>query len=83
MATLLPESLEAGIRAIEIVCSPALSEARVTEETSQSERSLNVPNSPPTPLGPALLGFSSSQSSPLPSKKRKARSYSSWTLEHF
>ncbi|KAJ5981346.1 hypothetical protein N7522_013767 [Penicillium canescens] len=81
--SLLPEPWEGNIREIESPCSPAPSEFTGGEEASPSVRSLPIPRSSPAPLDPTLSGLTSSQSSPPPYKRRKAKSYSSWTLEHF
>ncbi|KAJ5704441.1 hypothetical protein N7536_000130 [Penicillium majusculum] len=81
--SLLPEPWEGNIREMESPCSPAPCGSTGGEETSPSMRSLPIPSSSPAPLDPALSGLTSSQSSPPPYKRRKAKSYSSWTLEHF
>ncbi|OGE46917.1 hypothetical protein PENARI_c090G03736 [Penicillium arizonense] len=81
--SLLPEPWEGNIREMESPCSPTPSEYTGAEGKSPPVRSLRVPSSSPAPLDPALSELASSQSSPPPYKRRKVKSYSSWTLENF
>jgi hAT family protein len=78
---LLPESSDDDIPEIERPCSPAPTESIVPED--QSEPSVHILSSSPPPLIPELSGLTSSRSSQQPCKRRKAKSYSSWTVEHF
>jgi hypothetical protein len=82
-SSLLPEPGEGNILEMESPCSPAPSESTGAEGTSPSVRSSHIPSSSPAPLDPELSGLASNQSSPPPCKRRKVKSYSSWTLEHF
>ncbi|KAJ9480587.1 hypothetical protein PENNAL_c0164G05839 [Penicillium nalgiovense] len=82
-SSLLPEPWEGNILEMESPCSPAPSESTGAEGTSPSVRSSHIPSSSPAPLDPELSGLASNQSSPPPCKRRKVKSYSSWTLEHF
>lgn len=63
--------------------SPELSPSRDPEDTPQSKRSYSLLSSSPSPLGPTFSESRSNTSSPHPYKRRKPKSYSSWTIEHF
>ncbi|KAI2883810.1 transcriptional regulator family: Zinc finger, BED-type predicted [Aspergillus niger] len=63
--------------------SPEPSSPRDLENTPQSKRSYSLLSSSPSPLDPAFSESRSDASSPHPCKRRKPKSYSSWTIEHF
>lgn len=63
--------------------SPEPSPSKDLEDTPQSKRSYSLLNSSPSPLDPAFSESRSDTSSPHPYKRRKPKSYSSWTIEHF
>lgn len=63
--------------------SPEPSPSRGPEQTPQSKRSYYMPSSSPSPLDPAFSESTSNTSSLHPYKRRKTKSYSSWTTEHF
>jgi hypothetical protein len=77
------EQSEESIGEIESPFSPEPSLPVHTDETPQSKRSYSLVSSSPSPLDPAFLESSGDTASPLPSKRRKTKSYSSWTVEHF
>lgn len=63
--------------------SPEPSPSRDLENIPQSKRSYSLLSSSPSPLDPAFSESMSDTSSPHPQKRRKPKSYSSWTIEHF
>ena len=77
------EQSEESIGEIESPFSPEPSLPVHTDETPQSKRFYSLVSSSPSPLDPAFLESSGDTASPLPSKRRKTKSYSSWTVEHF
>ena len=62
---------------------PEPSPSRNTEDTPRTKQSYSLPSSSPSPLDPAFSESRSNTSSPHPYKRRKTKSYSSWTIEHF
>ena len=63
--------------------SPEPSPSRSKEDTPQPKQTYSLPSSSPSPLDPAFSESRSNTSSPRPYKRRKTKSYSSWTIEHF
>lgn len=63
--------------------SPEPSPPRNTEDTPRTKQSYFLLSSSPSPLDPAFSESRSNTSSPHPYKRRKTKSYSSWTIEHF
>lgn len=63
--------------------SPEPSPPRNTEDTPRTKQSYSLLSSSPSPFDPAFSESRSNTSSPHPRKRRKTKSYSSWTIEHF
>ncbi|KAJ5544026.1 hypothetical protein N7494_005305 [Penicillium frequentans] len=77
------EQSEESIGEVESPFSPEPSLPVHTDETLQSKRCYSLVSSSPSPLDSAFLESSGDTASPLPSKRRKTKSYSSWSVEHF